>query len=214
MLVDAVKFIHDAAKDGKRILIEGANALMLDLDFGTYPYVTSSNTSVGGVCTGLGIPPTKIGKIIGVVKAYTTRVGSGPFPTELLNEEGEKLQVVGHEFGVTTGRRRRCGWLDAVVLRHSHMINDYSVLNVTKLDILDEFSSIKIGVAYCVDGKELETFPADLEILENATVKYETLPGWNQNIQKCRNWGELPPNAQAYIRRIEQLVGVPGNYFY
>lgn len=140
--------------------MEGANALMLDLDFGTYPYVTSSSTTVGGVCTGLGIPPSKIGKVIGVAKAYTTRVGSGPFPTEQSdNEIGKHLQEVGAEYGTTTGRRRRCGWLDLVMMRYSHMINDYTCLNLTKLDVLDDLDEIKVGVAYTIDGKKLESFP-------------------------------------------------------
>jgi adenylosuccinate synthase len=159
MVVDSIKYIHDAVDQGKRVLVEGANALMLDLDFGTYPFVTSSNTGVGGVCTGLGLPPRKIKKVIGVVKAYTTRVGFGPFPTEQLNPIGVKLQEVGHEWGVTTGRKRRCGWLDMVMLKYSHMINDYTSINITKLDVLDGFEEIKIGMKYKVDGKYLDSFP-------------------------------------------------------
>lgn len=205
---DAVKYMHDSLKANKRVLIEGANALMLDLDFGTYPFVTSSNTAIGGVCTGLGIPPHKIGKTIGVVKAYTTRVGCGPFPTEQLNAMGDHLQTVGAEFGVTTGRKRRCGWLDAVVLKYSHMINGYTSINVTKLDVLDDLDEIKIGVAYKHNGKELDSFPADLDLLSQVEVIYETLPGWKTDISKCRTWDELPENAKAYIQRIEGLVEV------
>ncbi|KAJ3210509.1 hypothetical protein HDU67_005240 [Dinochytrium kinnereticum] len=208
-LKDTIPYVHKAISSGKRVLIEGANAIMLDIDFGTYPYVTSSNTGVGGVCTGLGIPPAKIGKIFGVVKAYTTRVGAGPFPTELLDETGDFLQRVGAEFGVTTGRRRRCGWLDMVVLRYSHMINGYTSINLTKLDVLDQLDEIKIGVAYIHDGEKYDDFPADLNKLANSTVEYEVLPGWKADISACRTFESLPVNAQKYVKRIEQLLGVP-----
>ncbi|KAI8058614.1 Adenylosuccinate synthetase [Syncephalis plumigaleata] len=208
MVVDSVAYIHRAMKSGKRVLIEGANALMLDLDFGTYPFVTSSNCGVGGVCTGLGIPPQTISKTIGVVKAYTTRVGAGPFPTEQLNEAGTYLQEVGFEYGVTTGRRRRCGWLDLVVLRYSTMINGYTSLNLTKLDVLDKLDEIKVGVAYTLNGQRLESFPADLTDLEQVQVEYETLPGWKQDISSCRNFDELPENAKRYVLRIEEILGV------
>lgn len=207
-VIDSVKFLHDAIASGKRVLVEGANALMLDIDFGTYPYVTSSNTGVGGVCTGLGISPRKLGKVIGVVKAYTTRVGAGPFPTEQLNEFGESLQQIGQEWGVTTGRKRRCGWLDLVVLKYSHMVNDYSSLNVTKLDVLDTMDQVKIGVAYTYKGKTLESFPADLTVLGEVDVVYETLPGWKSDITKCRTFEDLPLNAQNYILRIQDILGV------
>ncbi|KAJ3046821.1 hypothetical protein HK097_000483 [Rhizophlyctis rosea] len=207
-VVDSTSYIHNAIASQKRILVEGAQAFMLDLDFGTYPFVTSSSTSVGGVCTGLGIPPKKIEKVIGVVKAYTTRVGAGPFPTEQLNATGDHLQSVGQEVGVTTGRKRRCGWLDMVVLKYSHMINDYSSINITKLDVLDQLAEVKIGVEYRLDGKKLESFPADLDILSKVEVVYETLPGWQQDISKARRFEDLPQNAQNYIARIEQLMGV------
>ncbi|CAL1705798.1 unnamed protein product [Somion occarium] len=159
-VIDSVSYIHKAIADGKRVLVEGANAIMLDIDFGTYPYVTSSQTTIGGVCTGLGIPPKKIGKIIGVVKAYTTRVGGGPFPTEQLNDIGVYLQEEGREYGTTTGRRRRCGWLDLVVMKHSCLINGYDSFNLTKLDVLDNLEEIKVGVKYLVNGEELPGFPA------------------------------------------------------
>ena len=172
-------YIHEALATNKRILVEGANALMLDIDYGTYPYVTSSSTTVGGICTGLGIPPRRIGKVIGVIKAYTTRVGGGPFPTEQLNvcgfpphlqyrilifltttkETGVHFQEVGHEYGTTTGRRRRCGWLDLVVMKHSCLINGYDALNLTKLDVLDDLDEIKVAIRYLVDEKELPGFP-------------------------------------------------------
>lgn len=181
---------------------------MLDLDFGTYPFVTSSSTSIGGVCTGLGIPPRLIGPTIGVVKAYTTRVGGGPFPTEQLNAVGEHLQEVGKEFGVTTGRRRRCGWLDLVVLRHSCLINGYTSLNLTKLDVLDDLPEIQVGIGYKVEGKELLGFPADLDALAKVEVQYETLPGWKTSIAETTAYEALPDNCKKYIEFIEKFLGV------
>jgi len=210
MVADTVHYVNSRVSEGARVLVEGANAAMLDIDFGTYPYVTSSATTAGGVCTGLGLAPSRVKKVIGVVKAYTTRVGGGPFPTEQLNDVGEHLQTVGAEFGVTTGRKRRCGWLDVVVLRYSHMLNGYASINLTKLDVLDQLPEIKIGVAYVhkPSGKRLESFPADLGYLAQCDVEYETVPGWMADISKCRTWAELPENAQRYIRRVEELVGV------
>jgi adenylosuccinate synthase len=208
-VVDSVEFIHKAIADKKKILVEGANALMLDIDFGTYPYVTSSNTGVGGVITGLGIPPRAINNIYGVVKAYTTRVGEGPFPTEQLNDDGEKLQTIGAEFGVTTGRKRRCGWLDLVVLKYSTMINGYTSLNITKLDVLDTFKEIQVGVGYTLNGQKLNSFPEDLIDLGKVEVIYETLPGWNQDITKIASYDELPENAKKYLEFIEKFVNVP-----
>ncbi len=158
-VVDTIPFIHKEMATGKRILVEGANALMLDIDFGTYPYVTFSNTSVGGVCTGLGIPPQRVTDVIGVVKAYSTRVGAGPFPTELVDDIGDHLQTAGAEFGTTTGRKRRCGWLDIVVLNYSNMVNGYTCMNLTKLDVLDKVPEIKIGVAYHYQGQKLDSVP-------------------------------------------------------
>lgn len=208
-VIDSLTYIHKALATNKRLLVEGANALMLDLDFGTYPYVTSSSTSIGGVCTGLGIPPKRLGRVIGVVKAFTTRVGGGPFPTEQLNDVGVHLQEVGREYGTTTGRRRRCGWLDLVVLQHSHMVNGYDCLNLTKLDVLDQLPEIKIGVKYLVDGKVLEGFPADLHVLEKVEVEYVTLPGWNTPITECTSYDALPENAKKYVEFIEAFIGVP-----
>lgn len=209
-VTDTLLYIHNALSSTppKRILIEGANALMLDLDFGTYPFVTSSSTGIGGVCTGLGIPPRKIGKVIGVVKAYTTRVGGGPFPTELLDETGEHLQKVGAEFGTTTGRTRRCGWLDLVVLKHSSLINGYDTFNLTKLDVLSDLDEIKIGVGYQLDGKELPGFPADLGVLAKVTVSYVTLPGWKSDITSVQKFEDLPERCQSYVRFIEEFSGV------
>lgn len=207
-VVDSVTYIHSALKSGKRILVEGANALMLDIDFGTYPYVTSSSTTIGGVCTGLGIPPKLIGKTVGVIKAYTTRVGGGPFPTEQLKEIGEHLQEVGREFGTTTGRRRRCGWLDLVVMKHSCLINGYDSLNLTKLDVLDNLDEIKVGVKYTVNGEELPGFPANLDILAEVEVVYVVLPGWKTSISAARSFEELPENCQKYVGFIEGFLGV------
>lgn len=211
-VVDSVAFMHKVLSQKKRILIEGANALMLDIDFGTYPYVTSSNTGIGGVLTGLGIPPQVIKTIYGVVKAYTTRVGAGPFPTEQLNKEGEALQQIGHEVGVTTGRKRRCGWMDLVVLKYSTWINGYTYLNLTKLDVLDSFKQVKAAVAYKYRGKTLESFPEDLRVLGKVEVEYKTFPGWEADISKAKTYEELPKNARDYIEFIEKFVGVPIKY--
>ncbi|KIY71814.1 Adenylosuccinate synthetase [Cylindrobasidium torrendii FP15055 ss-10] len=208
-VVDSITYIHKAISSGKRVLVEGANALMLDLDYGTYPFVTSSNTTIGGVCTGLGLPPRLIGYTIGVVKAYTTRVGGGPFPTEQLNDVGVHFQEVGHEYGTTTGRRRRCGWLDLVVLKHSCLINGYDSFNLTKLDVLDKLPEIKIGVKYLLDGVELDGFPADLDLLEKVQVEYVTLPGWQSSIEEVRTYEELPENCKKYIDFIEEYLHVP-----
>ncbi|KAG4441055.1 hypothetical protein IFR05_003463 [Cadophora sp. M221] len=213
-VIDQVPFMDSAQKSGAPILIEGANALMLDLDFGTYPYVTSSNTGLGGIFTGLALNPTKISNIFGVVKAYTTRVGGGPFPTEDLKEAGTKLQEIGREFGVTTGRRRRCGWLDLVVVKYSTAINHYTALNVTKLDILDTFPTIKVATAY-VDpetGAELESFPADLELLGRIKPKYVELKGWEKPITNAKSFYDLPKAAREYVEFIEEFVGVKVKY--
>lgn len=208
-VVDSVVFMHDAIAANKKILVEGANALMLDIDFGTYPYVTSSSTGIGGVLTGLGIPPRTIKNVYGVVKAYTTRVGEGPFPTEQLNEVGETLQDVGAEYGVTTGRKRRCGWLDLVVLKYSNAINGYTSLNITKLDVLDKFKEIEVGVAYKLNGKELPSFPEDLIDLAKVEVVYKKFPGWEQDITGITKYEDLPENAKNYLKFIEEYLGVP-----
>lgn len=209
LVCDTVVLLQQALSQGKRVLVEGANATMLDIDFGTYPYVTSSSCTAGGASTGLGIPPRAIRAVYGVVKAYTTRVGGGAFATEQLNEIGEKLQTIGHEVGVTTGRKRRCGWLDVVQLRYSQAINGFDKLCLTKLDVLDTFPEIKIAVAYHYEGKELASFPADMNVLETVEVVYETLPGWQTSIEAVRKFEDLPPNAQQYVQRVETLLGVP-----
>ncbi|KAI9932169.1 hypothetical protein ASPWEDRAFT_171704 [Aspergillus wentii DTO 134E9] len=210
-IVDQLAFLQKH-KDSPNTLVEGANALMLDLDHGTYPFVTSSSTGLGGAIQGLSLNPSKITSVIGVIKAYTSRVGSGPFPSEQLNADGEKLQSVGREFGVTTGRRRRCGWLDLVVCRYSQAINHYTALNLTKLDILDDFDEIKVGVAYILpDGTRTEcSFPADSDLQEKVKVEYVTLPGWKSNTMGAQKYEDLPANARAYIEFIEhELGGVP-----
>ncbi|TGZ85636.1 Adenylosuccinate synthetase [Ascodesmis nigricans] len=211
-VVDAVLFMASAFAANKRILVEGANALMLDIDYGTYPFVTSSNAGIGGVITGLAISPFKIKEIIGVVKAYTTRVGSGPFPTEQFNEVGEHLQTVGREFGVTTGRKRRCGWLDLMILKYSTAVNAYTSLNLTKLDILDGLKELQVAVAYEVDGKEIDSFPADLNILAKCKPVYKTFKGWSEPTTKLTNYSELPQEAKDYIAFIEEFIGVKINY--
>ncbi|KAF3004954.1 hypothetical protein E8E13_007713 [Curvularia kusanoi] len=207
-VVDQVPLLQSAKEKNAKILVEGANALMLDIDYGTYPFVTSSNTGLGGVITGLTLGWRSIKEVIGVVKAYTTRVGSGPFPTEQLNEVGETLQKVGHEVGVTTGRKRRCGWLDLVVLKHSHACNDYTSLNLTKLDVLDDFDELKIATSYSHKGQKLEGFPSNPDVLAEVEVHYETMPGWKKPTTGAKSYYDLPSQARAYIEFIEKFIGV------
>uniref|UniRef100_A0A3B3CGV0 Adenylosuccinate synthetase n=1 Tax=Oryzias melastigma TaxID=30732 RepID=A0A3B3CGV0_ORYME len=210
MVRDGVYYMYEALHGPpKKILVEGANAALLDIDFGTYPFVTSSNCTVGGACTGLGIPPMNIGDVFGVSKAYTTRVGIGAFPTEQLNAVGELLQTRGHEVGVTTGRKRRCGWLDLVIVRYAHMINGFTAIALTKLDILDVLDEIKVGVAYKLNGKRIPHFPANMDVLHKVEVEYETFPGWKTDTSAARKWNDLPVKAQNYIRFIENHIGVP-----
>ncbi|KPM38454.1 Adenylosuccinate synthetase [Neonectria ditissima] len=208
--VDAISLIKQAQDSDTPILIEGANALMLDIDYGTYPYVTSSNTGLGGIFTGLAINPRKIKDIIGVVKAYTTRVGEGPFATEDTGEAGTKLQDIGREWGTSTGRKRRCGWLDLVVLKHSTAVNHYTLLNLTKLDVLDSFETIKIAVGYKdkETGEELPSFPASTNQLEQVEVVYHEMPGWNKPTTEAKTYYDLPKNARDYVQFIEKFVGV------
>lgn len=250
-IVDSVTFIHDDIAQRNRVLVEGANAALLDIDFGTYPFVTSSNTTIGGVCTGLGVPPRVIDYIVGVVKAYTTRVGFGPFPTELQNESqeledyieeyigvgarvereghtrgpfvlttgdrvkvGEMLQEIGHEYGTTTGRRRRCGWLDIPLVKYSAMVNGFDSISITKLDVLTGLKQIRVAVAYRnADMTEVRLpsgyFPSHLRDLQKVVCEYETLQGWTEDISRARSFPELPLEAQRYVRRVEELVGVP-----
>lgn len=211
MLVDSVDYMHAALKDpSKRIIAEGANATMLDMDFGTYPYVTSSSTAVGGVCTGLGLPPQAIETAIGIVKAYTTRVGAGPFPTYLPCEIGDKIQSVGHEWGATTGRRRKCGWLDLNVVKYADVINGFNSINLTKLDVLTGIETLRVATHYELDGKKLEgSMPADVNELGRCTPVYVDLPGWTEDITEVTSFEGLPANAQNYIRFIEKELQVP-----
>jgi len=201
-ITDTTSLLNNAIKDGKSILLEGAQGALLDVDHGTYPYVTSSSPTSGGACTGTGIPPTKINSVIGIVKAYTTRVGLGPFPTELKDETGEKLRTIGYEFGATTGRPRRCGWYDAFLVNYSSMINGITKAAITKLDVLSNFEKINVCVGYEINGKKLKYFPTNVYDLENAEPIYETLDGWNEDISFARNFDELPSKAKDYLNFI------------
>jgi adenylosuccinate synthase len=205
---DTDRFVNDAISSGKNVLLEGAQGALLDVDHGTYPYVTSSNCIAGGACTGVGIGPTRISRVLGVVKAYTTRVGSGPFPTEIDGSVGEEIRRKGGEFGATTGRPRRCGWLDTVVLRHAARINGFSGIAITKLDILDGIDTIKICTAYRSKGKIIREFPKELDVIENVTPVYEEMEGWHASTLGIRDFKKLPAKARAYIRRMEELIGV------
>jgi len=212
LVVETVSYVRNTIESGKRVLVEGANAAMLDIDFGTYPYVTSSNCSIGGVMTGLGLPPRFIGDVVGVVKAYTTRVGDGPFSTELTDQTGEILLKKGHEYGTTTGRPRRCGWLDIPLLRWTRLVNDYTCIALTKMDILDEFDEVKIGSDLLKDGVKLKEYPSSDAQFDGVTVEYITMPGWKSSIASCRNFNQLPENAQKYVFKIEELLGLKVRY--
>ena len=205
MVCDASLEVNDALDRGDTVLFEGGQATMLDIDHGTYPFVTSSNPTAGGALTGTGVGPTRIDRVVGVAKAYTTRVGEGPFPTELDNEVGEALRHKGGEFGVTTGRARRTGWFDAVVMRYATRINGLTDICLTKLDVLSGYPTIPVCVAYEVDGVRMEEMPLDQVGFENAVPVYEELPGWEEDITGCRTFEELPKNAQDYIARLEEL---------
>ncbi len=210
-LVDGSALVADALAAGRHVLCEGAQGTLLDLTFGTYPYVTSSSPIAGGALTGLGFGPKAVTRVVGVAKAYTTRVGAGPFPTELTDATGERLREIGHEYGVTTGRPRRCGWLDAVILRYAARVNGLTEIALTKIDVLSGLPSLRIAVAYEMDGERVEHFPAEwgLDFLARCRPVYEELPGWAEEIGAVRRRDALPSNAQAYITRIEELVGLP-----
>jgi adenylosuccinate synthase len=201
--------LDEACRKKKRILFEGAQGTLLDVDYGTYPYVTSSNASAGGAITGAGVSPARIDEVIGVVKAYTTRVGEGPFPTEFPPVLMEEIRKRGEEFGATTGRPRRCGWFDAVVTRHSVMVNGLSKIAMMKLDVLDGLKTIKVCTAYRVGKRVIKHFPADVETIEKVKPIYEEHPGWCEPISQARSWKELPKNARAYLKRLEVLLGTP-----
>ena len=201
--------VDEAVKQKRKLLFEGSQGTHLDIDHGTYPYVTSSNTLAANACCGTGIGPKQITDVIGIVKAYTTRVGKGPFPTELLDEVGNHLQEKGAEFGATTGRRRRCGWLDAVILKNAVRLNGVTSLAITKLDVLDGLESLKICTHYDYRAKSLEVFPASLMVLEECRPVYETLPGWSETISGIKSFSRLPRNVKNYLGRIEELTGTP-----
>ena len=206
---DTAVYLHTTLRQSKRVLLEGGQGTMLDVDHGTYPYVTSSNTVAGAACTGTGIAPNQISAVVGIVKAYTTRVGSGPFPTELMDDLGTKLRQDGDEFGATTGRPRRCGWFDAVVVRHAVRLNGLNGLALTKLDVLTGINPIRICTGYEFNGRRLEDFPAGGAVLRGVRPVYEELPGWNEPLHQARALDDLPANARAYIRRLEQVSGAP-----
>lgn len=208
-IADTDIIINTYIDDKKNVLFEGAQGILLDIDHGTYPYVTSSNASVGGVCTGLGVAPTKIDTVLGIVKAYTTRVGGGPFPTEIHDDLGEKIRVRGGEYGATTGRPRRCGWLDFVALRHAVRINGLTGLIITKLDILDELDTIKVCVAYTFNGQVIEEFPKEPHILEHCEPVLEEVPGWKATTVGATEFEALPEKAREYIAMIEKKLNVP-----
>ena len=205
---DTIPMLHAAIGGGQSVLFEGAQGTMLDIDYGTYPFVTSSSATAGGACTGSGVPPHKIDRVLGVVKAYSTRVGEGPFPSELTDATGEALRKAGNEFGATTGRPRRCGWFDLVVARYSVMVNGIDVWAVTKLDVLDDMDTIRICVAYECDGRRYDSVPANVRILERCRPVYEDVPGWKCSTKEATCWDELPEKARQYIRRLETLTGV------
>ena len=204
-ICDTAEYLNTSMKKKKRILLEGAQGAALDVDFGTYPFVTSSSTISGGACSGSGIPPVKIGAVVGIIKAYTTRVGEGPFPTELLGETGGTLRKAGFEFGATTGRPRRCGWFDANLVRYSAMVNGITTAALTKLDVLGVFDEIPICIAYKLHGKRITTFPTGLKDLSALKPVYKTFPGWKgQDLSKCTSYDELPENARIYIHALEK----------
>jgi adenylosuccinate synthase len=208
-VADTSLVLNKALDDGKVVLLEGSQGTLLDVDHGTYPFVTSSNPTTGGACAGSGIGPTRITRTIGILKAYTTRVGSGPFPTELFDENGATLRRVGHEYGVTTGRDRRCGWFDAPIARYATRVNGLTDFFLTKLDILTGFEKIPVCVAYEVDGVRHDEIPMTQTDFHHATPVYEELPGWSEDITGCKTFEDLPKNAQSYVRALEDMSGAP-----
>ncbi|MDJ1138371.1 adenylosuccinate synthase [Streptomyces iconiensis] len=208
-VADTSLVLNDAIDQDKVVLFEGGQGTLLDVDHGTYPFVTSSNPTAGGACTGAGVGPTKISRVIGILKAYTTRVGAGPFPTELFDEDGEALRSIGREFGVTTGRNRRCGWFDAVIARYATRVNGLTDFFLTKLDVLTGWERIPVCVAYEIDGKRVEELPYNQSDFHHAKPVYEYLPGWSEDITKAKTFEDLPKNAQAYVKSLEEMSGAP-----
>jgi adenylosuccinate synthase len=212
-ITDTSVVLNEAFDAGKRVLFEGAQGVMLDIDQGTYPFVTSSNPVAGGVTIGSGVGPTKIDHVIGITKSYTSRVGDGPFPTELINDIGNRIREVGKEYGTTTGRPRRVGWYDSVVVRHAKRVSGITDLSLNSLDVLTGLETVKICVAYQYKGEIIEHYPASLKILAECEPVYEELPGWNEDITHVRTLSELPENARHYLERVAQLTGVPISIF-
>ncbi|MFC4558458.1 adenylosuccinate synthase [Virgibacillus kekensis] len=210
---DTSVILNEALDNGRRVLFEGAQGVMLDIDQGTYPFVTSSNPIAGGVTIGSGVGPTKINHVVGVSKAYTTRVGDGPFPTELDNEVGDKIREVGREYGTTTGRPRRVGWFDSVVVRHARRVSGITDLSLNSIDVLTGIETLKICVAYKYKGQMLEEFPASLKVLAECEPVYEEMPGWSEDITGVKSLHELPENARHYLERVSQLTGIPLSIF-
>jgi len=208
-IADAVGLVHDALEAGQHVLLEGAQATFLDLDQGTYPYVTSSNPTAGGACTGAGVGPRHIDRVVGIAKAYTTRVGAGPFPSELFDEIGDHFVDVGHEYGTNTKRRRRTGWLDTVMLRHAARLNSLSEIAMTKLDVMDALAEVKICTAYEIEGRSVDAMPYHQTDFHKAQPVFESMPGWETDITGCTERRDLPAAAQSYLARVEDLVGVP-----
>jgi adenylosuccinate synthase len=207
MVADTSLLLHQALANGKTVVLEGGQATLLDVDHGTYPFVTSSNATAGGACTGTGIPPNRIDRVVGIVKAYTTRVGEGPFPTELFDDDGEKLRAVGHEFGTTTGRPRRCGWYDAVIARYAARVNGVTDFVLTKLDVLTGWEQIPVCVAYDVRGERHDEMPSSQTDFHHAVPIYEFLPGWSEDISSAKDLADLPANARSYIEYLEGISG-------
>ncbi|WP_340559920.1 adenylosuccinate synthase [Streptomyces sp. GSL17-111] len=206
---DTTLVLNNAIDDGKVVLFEGGQGTLLDVDHGTYPFVTSSNPTAGGACTGAGVGPTRISRVIGILKAYTTRVGAGPFPTELLDEDGEKLRTIGGEKGVTTGRDRRCGWFDAVIARYATRVNGLTDFFLTKLDVLTGWEEIPVCVAYEVEGRRVTELPYSQSDFHHAKPVYEYLPGWSEDITQAKSFADLPKNAQGYVKALEEMSGAP-----
>ena len=208
-IANTVDMLHDAIEANKSVLLEGAQATFLDIDHGTYPFVTSSNPTAGGACAGTGIGPRYITRVVGIAKAYTTRVGAGPYPTELHGVLGDAIVDIGHEFGTVTGRRRRPGWLDLVMLRHAVRLNSLTEIALTKLDVLDTFDTIQLGVGYKLDGKKIAGYPDDIELLGRVEAEYEELAGWKTNLRECRTFESMPLAARTFVETVERYVGVP-----
>lgn len=208
-VTDTSRIVNDALDQGKKVLFEGAQGVMLDVDQGTYPYVTASNPIAGGVCTGVGVGPNKINTVVGICKAYSTRVGAGPFPTELTDEIGDQIRETGHEYGTVTGRPRRVGWFDSVAMRHARRVSGLSCLSLNLLDVLTGLKTVKICTSYKLDGKQIDYYPASLKELDRCEPVYEELPGWDEDITGVKKFEDLPINAQNYLKRVSELSDTP-----